>query len=213
MKTDDLVALLAAGAAPVAPHALARRLGVALSAGVAVAAILMATALGPRPDLLQAAVLPMFWMKLAFPAALAVAATVAAARLSRPGMRVGAAWTALALPFAALWLMAAVALVGAAAPDRIALILGSTWRSCPASIAALSAPVLVAVFLALKGLAPTRLALAGAVAGLLAGAMGALVYALHCTEMQAPFLAVWYVLGIALPTLAGAALGPRLLRW
>lgn len=36
---------------------------------------------------------------------------------------------------------------------------------------------------------------------------------LHCTEMQAPFLAVWYVLGILIPTGAGALLGSRLLRW
>lgn len=37
--------------------------------------------------------------------------------------------------------------------------------------------------------------------------------ALLCPELGMPFLAVWYVAGIALATLAGAALGPRLLRW
>ena len=66
---------------------------------------------------------------------------------------------------------------------------------------------------ALRGAAPTRLAWAGAGAGLLAGALGALAYALHCPEMAAPFLAVWYLAGMALPTLAGAWLGPRVLRW
>jgi hypothetical protein len=66
---------------------------------------------------------------------------------------------------------------------------------------------------ALKGAAPTRLAWSGAGAGLLAGALGTLVYALHCPEMAAPFLAVWYLLGMAIPTAVGAALGPRLLRW
>ena len=50
-------------------------------------------------------------------------------------------------------------------------------------------------------------------AGLLAGALGALVYALHCPEMATPFLAVWYVVGMAIPTVLGAILGPRLLRW
>jgi hypothetical protein len=39
------------------------------------------------------------------------------------------------------------------------------------------------------------------------------VYALHCPEVEAPFLAVWYVGGMALPVLAGAALAHRLLRW
>ena len=77
----------------------------------------------------------------------------------------------------------------------------------------LSLPLFASTLWALKGLAPTRLALAGASAGLLSGALGALVYSLHCPESAAPFLAVWYVLGIAIPTLAGALLGPRVLRW
>jgi hypothetical protein len=47
----------------------------------------------------------------------------------------------------------------------------------------------------------------------MAGGAGAAVYALHCPELQAPFLAVWYVLGMAIPVAAGALLGPRLLRW
>jgi hypothetical protein len=31
--------------------------------------------------------------------------------------------------------------------------------------------------------------------------------------MEAPFLAIWYLLGMLIPTLLGALLGPRLLRW
>ena len=49
--------------------------------------------------------------------------------------------------------------------------------------------------------------------GLLAGALSVLAYALHRPESTARFLGVWYVLGIAIPTLAGAVLGPRALRW
>ena len=64
-----------------------------------------------------------------------------------------------------------------------------------------------------EGLAPTRLRLAGAAAGLLSGAVGALVYSLHCPELAAPFLGFWYLLGMLIPTAAGALLGPRLLRW
>jgi hypothetical protein len=43
--------------------------------------------------------------------------------------------------------------------------------------------------------------------------VGAAVYALHCPELAAPFLAVWYLAGIALPVLAGAAVGRLVLRW
>jgi len=69
------------------------------------------------------------------------------------------------------------------------------------------------VLWAIRGLAPTRLRLAGAAAGLLSGAVGALVYCLHCPELEAPFLGFWYLLGMLIPTAVGALLGPRLLRW
>ena len=46
-----------------------------------------------------------------------------------------------------------------------------------------------------------------------AGAIAALVYALHCPEMEAPFIGVWYVAGMLIPAAAGALLGPFVLRW
>ena len=46
-----------------------------------------------------------------------------------------------------------------------------------------------------------------------AGAAGAFVYCFHCTEEAAPFIAVWYTLGIAVVTAIGALLGRSLLRW
>ncbi|RZL99605.1 MAG: DUF1109 domain-containing protein, partial [Variovorax sp.] len=91
--------------------------------------------------------------------------------------------------------------------------LSRTWRVCAENIAMLSVPVFLAAIWTLKGLAPVRPALAGAGAGALSGASGAAVYALHCPELAAPFIAIWYVLGMALPVVAGALMGPRLLRW
>jgi len=74
-------------------------------------------------------------------------------------------------------------------------------------------PALAAVFWAMKGLAPTRLMLAGAGAGLLAGSLAALVYTVYWVEMAAPLWAVWYVTGILVPAAVRGALGPILLRW
>jgi hypothetical protein len=212
MKTEDLVSLLAAGAAPVPANAVGRRFAAAMGWGVAGALLLLLT-LGIRADLVQAAGDLMFWIKPAFVAGLALAALVAAERLARPGMRLGPVRIALAAPVLLLWLIAAVVLLNAAPAQRAELIFGDTWKACPFNIALLSLPLFTATLWAMKGLAPTRLTLAGASAGLLAGALGALVYALHCPELAAPFIAVWYVAGIAIPTLAGALLGPRLLRW
>ena len=213
MKTDELIHLLAADERPVQRTAIEQRFAVATAAGIAGAGVLMLALFGLRPDLLATMALPMFWGKLVFAAALAAAGVALLRRMARPGMRVGYAALWLAVPPLVLWALALVALAQVPAAERAPLILGSTWRTCPFNIAALSVPAFVAGFWALKGAAPTRLAWAGAGAGLLAGALGALVYALHCPEMATPFLAVWYLAGIAIPTALGAVLGPRLLRW
>jgi hypothetical protein len=112
-----------------------------------------------------------------------------------------------------MWLLAAVALLGADPQNRATLILGQTASVCPWLIALLSTPLFVAFVWTMKGLAPTRLRLGGAACGFAAGAIGALAYTLHCPELAAPFLGIWYVLGMLIPTTVGAWLGPRLLRW
>lgn len=213
MKTDELVTLLATQAGAVEPNAAAHRFTTALGWGLFGTALAMAVILGVRPDIDAAALLPMFWFKLAFPSAVAVTALYAALRLSRPGGRLGRVPFVLAGLTALLWLLAAATLLNAPPAQRASLVFGGTWQSCPFNIALLSLPVFAASLWAMKKLAPTRLALAGAAAGLLAGAAGAAVYALHCPEMAAPFLAVWYVLGMLIPAAAGALIGPRLLRW
>jgi hypothetical protein len=109
--------------------------------------------------------------------------------------------------------MAAAVLGAAPAGERASLVLGSSWLQCVSSIPALSVPAFALTFAAVRSLAPTRLRLTGAVAGLAAGAVAGLAYALFCDEMQMPFLAVWYVLGMLVPAAAGALAGPRLLRW
>jgi hypothetical protein len=213
VNTDDLVKMLATGVAPADSGAAARSYAVALAAGLAAAGVLMAGWLGLNPELARYVSLPMFWVKVAFPALVAVGGLVAAERLSRPGAPLSALPAALAAPLIALWSLAAIALVTAAPGQRAALVLGDTWAACPFNIAVLSTPALIAILWAMKGLAPTRLRLAGAGAGLLAGALGAAVYTLHCPELAAPFLGVWYVLGMLIPAALGALAGPRVLRW
>ena len=213
MRTDDLVTMLATGAGAVAPNQALRRHVAALAWGALGAALLMAALLGPRHDLLQALLLPMFWIKLAFAACLAAASLAAALRLSRPGQRLAWVPGVLGAPVLALWLLAALVLARADAAQRAILFFGDTWDVCPFLIALLSVPGFVAAMRAMQGLAPTRLRMAGAAAGLLAGAVATLVYSLHCPEMAAPFIGFWYPLGMLIPTAAGALLGPRLLRW
>jgi hypothetical protein len=214
MKTDQLVTLLATGVEPVDTRAPVRRCAAAVAASVLVAAVLMAAWLGVRTSLAQDVAVPMLWVKFAFVASLAAGGWVAATRLARPGASLAGVPAALLAPLLAMWVLGAVALVGADdAPQRAALVLGETWNACPLNIAVLSAPVFAAAMWGMRGFAPTRPALAGAAAGLFAGAAGAVVYAFHCPELAAPFLGTWYVLGMLVPSALGAILGPLVLRW
>jgi hypothetical protein len=99
-------------------------------------------------------------------------------------------------PVLLLWCVAAVVLLQAAPEARADLFWGRTWRYCPALIALLSLPMLAATLHIMRGLAPTRLRLAGAAAGFAAGAAAALVYCLHCPEMSTVFIGFWYLLGM-----------------
>ncbi|MFC4276670.1 DUF1109 domain-containing protein [Achromobacter aloeverae] len=213
MKTDDMISMLAAQVAPVDRGILARRYRGALALGGLGSILLMAMIYGIRPDIRAMLATPLFWARMAFPACTAAAALLAAARLSRPGMPVGRGWVLLAAPVVAVWGAAAVMLLAAPAQARLPMVLGVTWRTCPFNIALLSVPTFIAVFWAMKGLAPTRPRLAGATAGLLASATATVAYCLHCPEMGVAFWAVWYFTGMLLPTALGALLGPKLLRW
>ena len=213
MKTDDLIAMLANGVAPVDTNATRKRFQTAVLWGVLGALVVMLSGYGLRHDLQLAAAMPMFWLKLAFPLAVAIPAGMLTLRLSRPGMGLGHAWVALPLPWLAIATLAMATLMDAAPAQRLPLVMGKTWLTCAFNIAWVSAPVLVGMLWAVKGMAPTRPALAGGCAGLAAAATGAVVYALHCPEMDAPFLAVWYTLGMLIPAAVGALAGAKWLRW
>ncbi|QFZ83589.1 DUF1109 family protein [Variovorax paradoxus] len=213
MKTDELVALLAANVAPVRPRAATRHLGLALGAGLLVSLAIVVFGYGLRTDLALAVFRPAFWIKLVFLVALGGSGFFITHRLARPGVRAGAPTLGLALPLAALWLAAIAVWLQAAPQERMPLLLGETWKSCVFNILLVSAPLVAAGLMALRTLAPTRPALAGAAVGAMAGGAGAAVYALHCPELALPFLAVWYVAGVGATIAASAWLGARLLRW
>lgn len=213
MKTDDLVSMLAAQAGPTDRSEPPRRYAAALLVSLLGATVLMLILLGLRSDLGTVAATPIFWLKVAFPALLALGAGQMMLRLARPGLPLGRGWLLIVLPLAALWLGTLGALSVTPSTEWKALVLGMSWRSCPLNIAVLSVPGFVALFWAVRAMAPTRLRLTGAVIGLLSGACATTVYCLHCPEMQLAFWAVWYGAGLLIPTALGALLGPRWLRW
>jgi len=212
MRTDDLIAQLSGNLEPVKSGAVARLLAGAVVVGIAGSTLVMISMIGPRHDLSAALSHPGMWTKLAYTFAIAVFGLWLVERAGRPGAEMTRPALALVLPLLAIVLLAGLQM-SAPGADMPRLVMGRSSRVCALLVTLTALPSLAAAFWALRKLAPTRLTLAGAGAGLFAGAAGAFVYCFHCTEEAAPFIAIWYTLGIAAVTAIGALLGRPLLRW
>jgi hypothetical protein len=213
MKTGDLVSLLSTGVEAVDLRVTSRRWLLALAGGVLIAFVLTAGLLKLNPALWHETFKPMFWVREIYCAVLGLLGLITVVRLARPGLRLGLVPMGIPVAVIAMWVLAVVTLVAASPQNRARLILGHTAGVCPFLIALIAAPLLVALLWVMRSLAPTRPRWAGAASGFAAGSIGALVYTLHCPELAAPFLGIWYLLGMLIPTAIGACLGPRLLRW
>jgi hypothetical protein len=213
MKTDDLVAALSSHIEPVNRRLVSRTVYVALAAGTVVAVGIMLVGLGIRPDLMTARVLMFLLLKLAFTVGIVGVALVYLTRLARPGGERKTLSVSPVIPFAGIVLLSAISLGFAPSSHWNKMVMGDEWLECLLSIPIIAiVPFAISIW-AVRQAAPTNLARTGAVAGLIAGGVSATAYALHCTDDSLPFVAVWYSGTIVLCTLAGAILGPRLLRW
>ena len=213
MKTDALIERLSENLAPVPRLAALRILALGLGAGALVSFVLMVLWLGIRPDLMTAISTEAYWMKFFYTLAAALTALWTLERLARPGARALVQGALEILPLGVIALLAIAQWTSAPASLHTHLLMGASHTVCPWRIVALALPIFVGVLWSMRRLAPTRPALSGAVAGLLAGAAGAWIYAFHCDENAAVFVAVWYTFGIALVGLLGAMVGRWLLRW
>lgn len=213
MNTDDLIATLARDASPVSRRTAPMRLGVSLAIAGSVVLVMIAATLGFRPDLDIAMAGMMFWMKLAYVGSLSLIAIAALPTLLRPEARPPRWLWLLAVPVAILGLVSVHELAVMPQDQRVAMWLGQSWRVCSSLIFAFAIPIGAALVMIARQFAPTRLRTTGAVIGLGAGAASASLYSLHCPETGASFLLTWYTCGILASVVAGALLGPRLLRW
>jgi hypothetical protein len=213
MKTDDLIALLSTNPEPVDRRLVARTLYVALAAGAIVSLGLALVGLGVRSDLMTARALIFLVVKLSFAVGIVILALIYLTRLARPGGERRTSSMLVAMPFLVIVVVAAISLGFAPSSHWDKMIVGDQWLECLVSIPIIAiVPFAISIW-AVRQAAPTNLARTGAVAGLIAGGVSAMAYALHCTDDSLPFVAVWYGGTIVLCTIAGAALGPRLLRW
>jgi hypothetical protein len=213
MKTEELVTLLSTNPGPVARGSFARTFGVALATSSVLAVGIAVVGLGFRSDLTTTRALIFLFLKLVFAAGVVGIASVYLARLARPGGERRISSISMVIPFVAIILLAVISLGLAPRSHWDKMVTGGEWLECLVSIPVIAiVPFAIAIW-AVRRAAPTNLARTGAFAGLVAGGVSAMAYALHCTDDSLPFVAVWYGGTIVLCTLAGAVLGPRLLRW
>jgi hypothetical protein len=213
MKTDELIAALGTSVEPVDRRLVNRSVGIALVAGTTIAVGITALGLGVRADLATPRAVIFLVLKLTFAAGVMGVASAYLARLARPGGERRTPAGLIAIPFAAIVLLAGISLGRAPSSHWDKMVMGDGWLECLVSIPIIAIVPFAVIVWAVRKAAPTNLVRAGAFAGLVAGAVSAVAYALHCTDDSLPFVAVWYGGTIVLCTLAGAIFGPRLLRW
>lgn len=213
MKTDDLVEVLSARIDPADFRTVGRRIAMAVAVGLTLAVAAILIGFGPRTDLSTVGAWAFFILKIAFAAAVVGTAATYLTRLSRPGGALKHGTLAVILPFVAIVALALVSLGSAPVSHWDRMVTGDEWLECLVSIPIIAIVPFALTMWAVRQAAPTDLRRAGAFAGLVAGGISAVAYALHCTDDSLPFVAVWYGGTIVACTLAGAALGPRLLRW
>jgi hypothetical protein len=212
MKTDQLINMLSTNLEPVKRGETKKTLTWTILAGGLAAVCLMLVTVGLRPGgawFFSGYLL----LKVLLMLILIGAGAALLAKLASPGQDARQPYTIIWLVFLAIGSAGVCALVLGPPAARDQMMMGSQWATCALCIPLFAVVPFAALIWALRRGAPTNLRRTGAVAGLVAGALGAVAYAFHCPDDSIPFIALWYGGMVALCALLGAMLGPRLLRW
>ena len=212
MRTQDLIAALAADTPPTGPS-IGKGLAWAMLASIPAAALVMQVSLGMRADFVASLSDPRFLFKFAVTGTLAVLTVCSVLRLARPQSGGGGLRAAIAASCLLLACGVALELLVLPEPLWMPRLVGRNALTCLTFVPLISLAPLALVLLALRRGAPAAPARAGLAAGIASGALGAFFYAAHCPDDSPLFVAVWYSIGIAIVALTGAILGRRLLRW
>ena len=213
MKTEQWIDLMAHDAQPVRPARAWHMLAPLLPVWALVLALVV-TFWHLNPDLSQFARTEPFQFKLLWLLVLLWMGLWALWRLAHPGSTLPRVLAvAMPLALAAMAWPATQQSLASPAEEQSAIWLGQSWWICLGSIGLLSLPLLAVLLWVLRRMAPTRPALAGAMAGLAAASLAAIAYSLHCDENSYGFYLLWYGGSLLVLSAAGALLGRRWLRW
>jgi hypothetical protein len=213
MKTDELIDMLGTNIEPVKRGQLRNVLLIALAVGALAAFCLMLATLGVPANALRGQDFPLELLALAFTLGTAATGARFLGRAARPGESGRKPLILIGLLFSAVLSAGAVTLADAPPAARGMMVFGPQWVTCLICIPLFAVVPYLALIWALRKGAPTNLVITGAVAGLVAGALGAAACVFHHPDCSIPFIVLWFAGPILLCAVAGAMLGPRLLRW
>jgi hypothetical protein len=213
MKTDELINMLGTNLEPVKGGELRNALMIALAVGAAAASCLMLAIFGLPAAALGSDYSGPKVLALAFTLGLVFAGASFLIGSARPGEPGRKPLILISVLFFGLISAGGAALVLAHPAAWSGMIFGPQWAACLICIPLFAVAPFASLIWALRKGAPTNLMRTGAIAGLVAGALGAAVFAFHHPGGSIPFIALWYGGSILLCALVGAILGSRLLRW
>jgi hypothetical protein len=213
MKTDRLIDMLSTNLEPIKEGRLKGTLVWALVVGGAAAFCLMLTTVGLRTGVAEGYLPGYVALKLLFTLSLIGVGAASLDRLMRPGQEGRKLFAFVFLPFFIVICAGVASLVFGQPMAWGRMIFGMQWATCLLCIPLFAVVPFAALIWALRKGAPTNLRRAGAIAGLVAGALGATAYAFHCPDDSVPFIAIWYGTLVGLCGVIGAILAPRLLQW
>jgi hypothetical protein len=213
MKTDELIDMLSTNIEPVKDGQLRNTLLIALAMGAVAALCLMLAIFGAPAEAFGGEYFGFTALALVFTLGLVAAGASFLIRAARPGNPGRRPLVVIGLLLLAILSAGIVALLLTHPDAWGGMIFGPQWAACLICIPLFAIAPFASLIWALRKEAPTNLARTGAVTGLVAGALGAAVFAFHHPGGSIPFIVLWYGGPIVLCALAGAILGPRLLRW
>lgn len=209
---DDLIDGLAGDLKPVRPRRVARG-SLWVAAGWLGVGTLLVALFGARHDLAEGAMPPISMLSFWLIAAAGIAAAWSALRMGLPGVgRDYGGWrwavgALLALPLAALFVFFGEGHAAAETVHR------GFDVHCLAQGLVSGLGVGAALFLWLKGGAPTSPTRASWVIGIAAGAAGATIVALLCSSDDLVHITLWHASAVPVSGIVGRLLLPRFLRW
>lgn len=213
MNTEELVRILSVGIDPVNPRLIVRDIYVSALAASALVLSVSLAALGLGWSGGTFANMGFLAIKVLFAASVTGIAFYFLQKYLRPGNAIPWLIAFVAAPFGVMLVLAGVVLSMSSTGHWHKMAVGTHWLECAVLIPVFSILPFGTLMWALRKAAPTHLVETGALAGLVAGGVGAIAYSVHCSDDSMVFIALWYGGAIALFAIVGALVGPRLLRW